>query len=131
MVAYSDEVKVAQAGVPSELISAHGAVSEQVAEALAEGARAHMKADIGVGITGIAGPSGGTEEKPVGLVWLSVAGPGEAHITRSVNLPGARADTPVEGVPSEGALCGECKVKRSQKACESASPEARPIRTAP
>ena len=92
VVAYSDEVKVAQAGVPSELISAHGAVSEQVAEALAEGARAHMKADIGVGITGIAGPSGGTEEKPVGLVWLSVAGPGEAHMTRSVNLPGARAD---------------------------------------
>ena len=92
VVAYSDEVKVAQAGVPSELISAHGAVSEQVAEALAEGARAHMKADIGVGITGIAGPSGGTEEKPVGLVWLSVAGPGEARMTRSVNLPGARAD---------------------------------------
>ena len=92
VVAYSDEVKVAQAGVPSELISAHGAVSEQVAEALADGARSRMKADVGVGVTGIAGPSGGTEEKPVGLVWLSVAGPGEARMTRSVNLPGARAD---------------------------------------
>ena len=92
VVAYSDEVKVAQAGVPSELISAHGAVSAQVAEALADGARSRMKADIGVGITGIAGPSGGTEEKPVGLVWLSVAGPGEARMTRSVNLPGGRAD---------------------------------------
>ncbi|TMK99809.1 MAG: competence/damage-inducible protein A [Actinobacteria bacterium] len=92
IVAYSDEVKVAQAGVPSELISAHGAVSEQVAEALADGARSRTKADIGVGITGIAGPSGGTEEKPVGLVWLSVAGPGEARVTRSVNLPGGRAD---------------------------------------
>ena len=92
VVAYSDEVKVAQAGVPSELISAHGAVSEQVAEALADGARSRMKADIGVGVTCIAGPSGGTEEKPVGLVWLSVAGPGEARMTRSVNLPGARAD---------------------------------------
>jgi nicotinamide-nucleotide amidase len=92
IVAYSDEVKVAQAGVPNELIGAHGAVSEQVAEALADGARSRMKADIGVGITGIAGPSGGTEEKPVGLVWLSVSGPGEARMTRSVNLPGGRAD---------------------------------------
>ena len=69
-----------------------GSLSEQVAEALADGARSRMKADIGVGITGIAGPAGGTEEKPVGLVWLSVAGPGEARMTRSVNLPGARAD---------------------------------------
>ena len=51
-----------------------------------------MKADVGVGVTGIAGPSGGTEEKPVGLVWLSVSGPGEARMTRSVNLPGGRAD---------------------------------------
>jgi nicotinamide-nucleotide amidase len=92
IVAYSDEVKVAQAGVPNELIGAHGAVSEQVAEALADGARSRIKADIGVGITGIAGPSGGTEEKPVGLVWLSVSGPGEARMTRSVNLPGGRAD---------------------------------------
>jgi len=92
IVAYSDEVKVAQAGVPSELIGAHGAVSEQVAEALADGARSRLNADVGVGITGIAGPSGGTEEKPVGLVWLSVAGPDEARMTRSVNLPGARAD---------------------------------------
>ena len=92
VVAYSDEVKVAQAGVPGELISAHGAVSAQVAEALADGARSRMKADIGVGITGIAGPSGGTEEKPVGLVWLSVAGPGAARMTRSVNRPGVRAD---------------------------------------
>jgi len=92
IVAYSDEVKVAQAGVPSELISAHGAVSEQVAEALADGARSRLNADVGVGITGIAGPSGGTDEKPVGLVWLSVAGPGEARMTRSVNLPGGRAD---------------------------------------
>ncbi|HTZ85546.1 MAG TPA: CinA family protein, partial [Solirubrobacteraceae bacterium] len=47
---------------------------------------------IGVGITGIAGPGGGSEEKPVGLVWLSVAGPGEESMTRSVNLPGGRVD---------------------------------------
>jgi nicotinamide-nucleotide amidase len=67
-------------------------VSLEVAEALADGARAALDADVGVGITGVAGPGGGTPEKPVGLVWLSVAGPGEARLTRSINLPGNRAD---------------------------------------
>ena len=78
--------------MPSELIERHGAVSAEVAEALARGARERLGADIGVGITGIAGPGGGTEEKPVGLVWLSVVLPGEAPLTRSVNMPGGRAD---------------------------------------
>lgn len=92
IVVYSNEAKVAQAGVAPELIETHGAVSEQVARALAEGAREKLQADVGVGVTGIAGPGGGTKEKPVGLVWLSVAtGDGE-HLTRSVNLPGSRAD---------------------------------------
>jgi nicotinamide-nucleotide amidase len=92
IVAYSNAVKEAQAGVPGELIERHGAVSLEVAEALAEGARTLLGADIGVGITGIAGPGGGTEEKPVGLVWLSVARAGEPPLTRSINLPGGRAD---------------------------------------
>jgi nicotinamide-nucleotide amidase len=92
IVAYSDEVKTAQAGVPVELIEANGAVSQQVAEALAEGARRQLGADVGVGVTGIAGPGGGSEEKPVGLVWLSVAREGREPLTRSVNLPGGRAD---------------------------------------
>ena len=92
IVAYSDEVKSAQAGVPAELIERHGAVSAEVAQALADGARSQLGADVGVGVTGIAGPGGGTEEKPVGLVWLSVVAPGEARMTRSVNLPGSRAD---------------------------------------
>ena len=95
IVAYSNEVKVSQAGVPRELIEAHGAVSEEVARALADGARARLGADVGVGITGVAGPGGGTEEKPVGLVWLSVtigAHPPIEPLTRSVNLPGGRAD---------------------------------------
>jgi nicotinamide-nucleotide amidase len=93
IVAYSNEVKVAQAGVPRELIEAFGAVSGEVAAALAEGARARLGADVGMGVTGIAGPDGGTPEKPVGLVWLSVAlGEGEEPLTRSVNLPGGRAD---------------------------------------
>ncbi len=95
IVAYSNEVKVAQAGVPGELIEAHGAVSEEVARALAQGARSRLGTDVGVGVTGVAGPGGGSEEKPVGLVWLSVvAGVGarDSEITRSVNLPGGRSD---------------------------------------
>jgi len=96
IVAYSNEAKISQAGVPRELIEAHGAVSQEVAEALADGARAALRADVGVGITGVAGPGGGTAEKPVGLVWLSVAVDGHdaqvVRLTRSVNLPGGRAD---------------------------------------
>src|SRR5450759_3109726 len=92
IVAYDNEVKISQAGVARELIERHGAVSAEVAEALAEGARLRLGADVGVGITGVAGPGGGSEDKPVGLVWLSVAGPGGASLTRSVRLPGARPD---------------------------------------
>jgi nicotinamide-nucleotide amidase len=92
IVAYSNEVKIAAAGVSAELIERHGAVSCEVAEALAAGARERLGADVGVGITGVAGPGGGSEEKPVGLVWLSVAGASAIPLTRSVNLPGGRAD---------------------------------------
>jgi nicotinamide-nucleotide amidase len=92
IVVYSNDAKIAQAGVPPELIERHGAVSAEVAQALAAGARARLGADIGVGITGIAGPGGGTEEKPVGLVWLSVITADGDPLTRSVNLPGSRAD---------------------------------------
>ncbi len=96
IVAYSNDVKTAQAGVAPELIERHGAVSLETAEALANGARERLGADVGVGITGVAGPGGGTEEKPVGLVWLSVSLPGPGgeaeRSTRSVNLPGGRAD---------------------------------------
>ncbi|HUA75169.1 MAG TPA: competence/damage-inducible protein A [Solirubrobacteraceae bacterium] len=92
LVVYENAAKTALAGVPAELIERHGAVSEEVAEALAAGARERLGAEIGVGITGVAGPDGGTPEKPVGLVWLSIAGPGERRTTRSVSLPGGRAD---------------------------------------
>jgi nicotinamide-nucleotide amidase len=91
LVVYSNEAKVALAGVDPALIARVGAVSVEVAEALADGARARLGADLGVGITGIAGPGGGTAEKPVGLVCFSVAGP-EGRLTRSLQLPGGRAD---------------------------------------
>jgi nicotinamide-nucleotide amidase len=92
IVAYANEAKVAEAAVPQDLIARHGAVSCEVAQALARGARERLCADVGVGITGVAGPGGGTPDKPVGLVWLSVAVGGDGLLTRSVNLPGGRAD---------------------------------------
>jgi nicotinamide-nucleotide amidase len=74
-VVYSDELKTAFAGVPPELIEEHGAVSEEVARALASGIRQRTGATIGLGITGIAGPTGGTDTKPVGLVYIAVSDP--------------------------------------------------------
>jgi len=75
VVAYADEVKSGLLGVPAGLLATHGAVSEPVARSMAEGARRLGRADWGLGITGIAGPSGGTPEKPVGTVHLALAGP--------------------------------------------------------
>ena len=98
IVAYDNDVKVRLVGVAPALIEAHGAVSCEVAVALAEGACERLGADFGVGITGIAGPGGATEDKPVGLVWLSVASaPGDGReggeeLTRKVELPGGRVD---------------------------------------
>jgi nicotinamide-nucleotide amidase len=92
MVVYADEAKTALAGVDPALIARHGAVSLEVAEALADGARERLGAEIGVGITGVAGPDGGTPDKPVGLVCFSVAGPDGARITRRTELPGQRVD---------------------------------------
>jgi nicotinamide-nucleotide amidase len=92
LVVYSNAAKAELAGVDPGLIERVGAVSTEVAEALADGARSRLGADIGVGITGVAGPGGGTEAKPVGHVCFSVAGPGDARLTRAVQLPGGRAD---------------------------------------
>lgn len=80
LVTYSNEAKAALAGVPAGLIEAHGAVSEEVARAMAEGGRTRLSADLAVAVTGIAGPGGGTERKPVGLVHFACAGPtGTTH----------------------------------------------------
>ena len=72
-VTYSNAAKSECLGVPADLIAAHGAVSEAVARAMAEGALAHSRADTGVAVTGVAGPGGGTAAKPVGLVHLAAA----------------------------------------------------------
>jgi competence/damage-inducible protein CinA-like protein len=92
VVAYSNRAKIELVGVDPDLIERFGAVSEPVAEALADGALERFGAEFGIGITGIAGPDGGTDEKPVGTVCFSVASAAGGRITRSSRLPGARAD---------------------------------------
>jgi len=92
LVVYSNAAKVALAGVDSELIARVGAVSPEVADALADGALARFDADVGIGVTGIAGPDGGTAEKPVGRVHVSVAERAGARVARQLDLPGGRAD---------------------------------------
>lgn len=74
IVSYANTVKVNMVGVPDKLLTAYGAVSPEVAKAMAEGVKTKFNSHIGVGITGIAGPSGGTDSKPVGLVYIAIAG---------------------------------------------------------
>jgi nicotinamide-nucleotide amidase len=91
LVTYANEAKTSLAGVPAETIARVGAVSQEVAEAMADGCRAALGTDIGIGITGVAGPGGGSEEKPVGTVWFSVSD-ATGRLTRRVHLPGGRFD---------------------------------------
>jgi nicotinamide-nucleotide amidase len=90
VVAYADEVKQRELAVPAALLAAHGAVSPEVAEAMARGARDRLGIDVAVAVTGIAGPGGGTPEKPVGLVYLHVEGP-DGGVGREFSFPGDRA----------------------------------------
>ena len=95
VVAYSNEAKIEQLGVPADVIDRHGAVSTEVAEALADGALARFAADTAIGLTGIAGPDGGTDDKPVGRVCFSVVAVRDGEherVTRALDLPGSRAD---------------------------------------
>lgn len=89
VVAYANEVKAGLLGVPGSLFVEHGAVSEPVARAMAEGVRSALGVDLGVSVTGIAGPGGATPAKPVGLTWVAVAGRAGTEARRSVG-PGGR-----------------------------------------
>ena len=89
-VAYDNAAKTAQLGVERRLIEVHGAVSEPVARALAQGCRKLAATDYGLGVTGIAGPGGGSPEKPVGTVYVALAGPDERVRVRHLRLPGER-----------------------------------------
>jgi nicotinamide-nucleotide amidase len=90
-VTYSNEAKTAELGVPEALIQAHGAVSEQVARAMAEGAIANSLADLALAITGIAGPGGASANKPVGLVHLALARKGRPTRHARAIFPGDRS----------------------------------------
>jgi len=90
VVAYENEAKIAWLDVPRDVVAQHGAVSEPVAVAMAEGIRARTRADVAVAITGIAGPGGGTPEKPVGTVVIAVLAPGRAAYVRTYSFLGGR-----------------------------------------
>ena len=90
-IAYANAVKVRELDVSESDLDAHGAVSEPVARAMATGARLRFGTNIGIGITGVAGPDGGTPEKPVGTVWVAIDLDGEVHAVRAI-LPGDRSE---------------------------------------
>jgi nicotinamide-nucleotide amidase len=89
-VSYSNEAKTELLGVPSALILSQGAVSQDVAQAMATGALAHSRAQVAVAVTGVAGPGGGSAAKPVGTVWLAWATPG-GMFSELAHFPGDRA----------------------------------------
>jgi nicotinamide-nucleotide amidase len=92
VVPYADEAKERLLGVDAELIAAHGAVSPQVADAMADGALTRFDADLAIAITGVAGPGGGTERKPVGYVCWSVKDSNGGVLARDIQIPGDRAE---------------------------------------
>ena len=88
-ITYSNAEKVRQLGVAQATLDAHGAVSEETVREMAAGARERFHSDVAVAVSGVAGPDGGTPEKPVGLVWLAVAS-GQGVTAKKINWPGAR-----------------------------------------
>jgi PncC family amidohydrolase len=99
IVAYADEAKASLLGVPRDVLAAHGAVSAQVARAMATGARERLGVDLVAAVTGIAGPGGGSEAKPVGLTYVAVADAGDVLVRRFV----WRGDRHANKVASAGA----------------------------
>jgi PncC family amidohydrolase len=90
VVAYRNSAKISLLGVPPALIAARGAVSREVAMAMAEGALALFGTDLAIAVTGVAGPGGGSRGKPVGTVWVAVVGPGGVRFAHRFRFPGGR-----------------------------------------
>lgn len=107
-ITYSNTAKTEVLGVPATLIDLHGAVSEPVANAMAEGALQHSQADIAVSVTGIAGPGGGSEEKPVGTVWIGLCKRGEKPKAYLHHFSGDRAAIRKETVHQALEYLHEC-----------------------
>ena len=101
VVSYANAVKIEQLGVDAGVLEAHGAVSAEVARQMADGARQRFHADLALSLTGIAGPSGATPEKPVGLVYYALSTPTET-LVRDVNV----SHRPREGIQLYAAWCG-------------------------
>ena len=102
VVSYANTAKTALLGVGADLLAEKGAVSEPVALAMADGIRRRLGADLALSVTGIAGPGGGSADKPVGTVWIGMAGPGDALSARRLHFAGDRAA--VRAQASEAAL---------------------------
>ncbi len=90
VVAYGNSAKVSLLGVPPDLIAARGAVSREVALAMAEGALSLFRTDLAIAVTGVAGPGGGSREKPVGTVWVAVVAPGGVRYAHRFRFSGDR-----------------------------------------
>lgn len=90
VVAYGNSAKISVLGVPPALIAARGAVSREVALAMAEGVLALFRADLAIAVTGVAGPGGGSRGKPVGTVWVAVVAPGGVRYAHRFRFPGGR-----------------------------------------
>jgi nicotinamide-nucleotide amidase len=101
VISYANQVKTEQLGVDPAVLERHGAVSPEVARQMAEGARQRFHADLALSLTGIAGPSGATEQKPVGLVYFAVSS-AQGTVVRDVNV----SNRPREGVQLYAAWCG-------------------------
>jgi len=109
VVAYEDRVKTSELGVPASVIREHGAVSEQVARAMATGVRSALGTEVGIGITGIAGPTGGTPDKPVGTVWIAT------DVSGDVRASGRRYLGDREDVRRRSTQAALDQVRRSAK----------------
>ena len=122
VIAYDDSVKRALLSVPAELIQEHGAVSEECARAMAQGVVALLKSDIGVSITGISGPLGGTATKPVGTTYIALVAPGGERVEHYV-WHGSRAENRARSVEAALSMIAEYltesnKMEQSAKSVE-------------
>jgi PncC family amidohydrolase len=112
VVAYGDSAKISLLAVPPALIAARGAVSREVALAMAEGVLSLFRADLAIAVTGVAGPGGGSRGKPVGTVWLAVVALGGVRYAHRFRFPGGREAVRRETVRSS--LCAALNVLQSE-----------------
>ncbi|MCX7847074.1 MAG: CinA family protein [bacterium] len=114
VIAYANEVKRELLGVPAKQLARHGAVSRAVANAMACGVRERLQATWGIGITGIAGPTGGSWRKPVGTVWIAVAGPDAKLTTKCYHFSGNRAEIRQAAIKSALEMLAACLAREKK-----------------